>query len=319
MGSTAIAPNTELSFTVDAIQSGLRLDQFITQMIPHYSRSFFQQLIESQRVRINTIIITKPSTHLKVDDRVSVHFPPAATLPEPQVIDSKVQVSVILEHEHFLVLAKPAHLMVHKPAHESSEVTLVDWLLLHFKQLREVGTVDRPGIVHRLDKDTSGVLIVAKTNYGLAHLSAQFRDRTISKTYLAIVHGNPPEHGTIDYPIGRHPVDRKRMMAYRPHEVRTARVPLRNALTHYRVLTHFKDYSLVEVKPVTGRTHQIRVHMAAIGFPIVADALYGSISKLIDRHALHAASISFSFEGTPFQLSVPEPPDFAKLLKNLAV
>jgi 23S rRNA pseudouridine1911/1915/1917 synthase len=176
---------------------------------------------------------------------------------------------------------------------------------------------DRPGIVHRLDKDTSGLLLIARTNYAHATFNTLFQTRTIHKTYLALVHGHPPASGTIDLAIGRHPVNRHTMTTFKAGTYEAARHRTRNAFTAYTVLEYFDEYSLLEVKPVTGRTHQIRVHLAALGHPIVGDAVYGTASKLIARQALHAHRLQFMFDGQEHIFTQPLPGDMANVVSSI--
>ena len=177
-------------------------------------------------------------------------------------------------------------------SHNNSQICF-----LNFAIFNHVGTVDRPGIVHRLDRDTSGLMIIPRTNEAHASMTDMFKDRKIQKTYLAIVMGHPPESGTIDLYVGRHPSMRNKMHHF---TALTKQASSRTALTHYEVIQYYDDFSLVKVKPVTGRTHQIRVHFAAIGHPLLADPLYGRKSKLSKRHALHAHQLEFEYKSKSY-------------------
>lgn len=308
-------PNRIFTHTIADHVSGIRLDKFLSEQYPTYSRSFFQRLIQEQCVSINGIIIKKSGIILKHTDTVEIKFPTQELTHsiDPSQIPSDIP--VIFTHEHFMVINKPAGLLVHTPNHESTTVTLVDWIQAHHKEIAQTGQPDRPGIVHRLDKDTSGILIIGRTNYAHVTFGALFEQRAIHKTYLAIVQGHPPKTGTIDLSIGRSPSIRTKMTAISAEQPTTIKV--RSALTHYTVLEYFKDYALIEAKPVTGRTHQIRVHFAAIGHPLAGDTVYGKTSNLINRHALHAYSIAFTFDNQEYALNANIPQDFQKLLDTL--
>ncbi|MBI2775588.1 RluA family pseudouridine synthase [Candidatus Dependentiae bacterium] len=294
-------------------QKPVRADVFIAEQIPHYSRSYLQDLIKQGLVAINNKV-AKSSTIVKPLDHVTVSIPPVPSIsykggPE---IEGKLQnfdVKIIYEHKEFLIVAKPAGLMVHKPSAYNTDVTLVDWLLSRWQQLKMVGDQDRPGIVHRLDKDTSGLMVIPRTNYAHFKFSDLFKNRAIKKTYLAIVRGHPDRTGSIDFPIDRDPITRNKMS----HQSGQGRA----ALTHYKVLEYFTDTTLVEVLPVTGRTHQIRVHFNAIGHPLEGDILYGKKSSRIDRQALHATSLSFAFDGEPFSFSESMPADMQVAIDQL--
>lgn len=305
---------TPHSFRVSPHEEGLRLDHFITQQLPSYSRSFFKNILEKQCILINGIPASKAGIWLKKDDEIVVNFP--LFNPEIRAMD-ELSVSIIAEHEDFIIINKPAGLIVHKPTKLSQEVTLVDWLVSRYANLKSIGLEERPGIVHRLDKDTSGVMIVPLNNQAHACLSDMFKNRTIKKTYLAVVHGHPPSEGTIDLPIYRHPIHKHKMVAGGTQRlnVRTSR----SAITNYRVLTYFKDTALVELHPITGRTHQIRVHCATQGHPIVGDAVYGKSSPDIGRQALHAHQLSFTYQGQQFTFTGNPPDDFNLLIQSQAL
>lgn len=335
-----IVPNTILSLEATQITDPVRIDTYIKNQFPLYSRNFFQQLIDDGKISLNGKTIHRQSTLVKTNDTIIVQFPPKRSL-EPSDIktaltDKKIDIEVLYKHKHFLVLNKPTNLLIHPTGSKNAEVTLVDWLLLHHENLDSVGDADRPGIVHRLDKDTSGILLVARTRYGHNLLSDNFKNRTIKKTYLAIVQGHPESPGTINIPIGRHPSNRKKMAPFRtadniqPLSIKnnhhTVRKPtmvehkgekIRSSVTNYTVREYFDDCSLVEVNPVTGRTHQIRVHFTAIGHPLIGDLVYGQKSKLIKRQALHAHALSFTFENTDFTFSATIPDDLQQTITTL--
>lgn len=306
--SKIISPNAFFSFEVAPEQDSARLDVFITQQFPDYSRNFFRTLIEHDCITINNLVPKKCGVKLKTGDTIAIKFPEKR---EPQSYDAKdlknLNIEIVFEHPDFLVLYKPAGVIVHPPSEKSEMISLIDWLLATYKDIKHVGYTTRPGIVHRLDKDTSGLLIVALNNVSHAKISDMFKSRTIHKTYYAVVSGHPLKEGSIDFPIGRHPVTRSRM---------THNATGRSALTYYKVIEYFEDSSLVEIKLITGRTHQIRVHFSTIGHPLIGDALYGTPSKKINRQALHAHSLQFDYEGNSYSFTKELPKDFQSLIKS---
>ena len=249
-----------LTFRVD--EAGERLDTFLAQRCPDLSRSRIQALTAEGCVTVDGAP-AKPAARLREGQTVSLVVPP----PVPSsLVPQAMDLHVVHEDSDLLVIDKPAGLVTH-PAPGHPDHTLANAVLAHCPDLEGVGGEIRPGLVHRLDKDTSGLIVVAKNDAAQAGLSAQFKDRTVSKAYLAAVTGHPdPERATIDAPIGRHPRSRTRMAV-----VSTGR----GAVTEYDVLRHLRGYSLVEARPRTGRTHQIRVHMASVGHPVAGDATYG--------------------------------------------
>lgn len=307
-----IAPESSFEFMVSKEYAGQRIDKYITAQFPLYSRTFFNRLIEEGCVRINGKVITKSSTSVEQGNTVTIIFPPARHISSAE--QNNLGIDILFKHPHFFIINKPEAVLVHPPSMASKEPTVVDWLISHFKDIQKVGYIDRPGIVHRLDKDTSGLLIIPRTNHAHSVFGDMFRERSIEKTYYAIVQGHPPAKGTIDMAIGRCPITRTKMTT-KVHP--QSSMKMRHATTHYRVLEYFDDAALLEVKPVTGRTHQIRVHLAAIGHPIIGDLLYGKKSKLMPRQALHAQGLSFQFEGTPYTFTQEPPADFNKLLSSL--
>lgn len=307
-----IAPESSFEFIVTPAYDNQRIDKYITAQFPLYSRTFFNRLIDEGCLRINGVVITKSSTSVYQGNRVTITFPPAR--PMPSAAQGNLGIDILFKHPHFLIINKPEAVLVHPPSMASKEPTVVDWILAHFKDMQKVGYIDRPGIVHRLDKDTSGILIIPRTNHAHSVFGDMFRERSIEKTYYAVVQGHPPKQGTIDLAIGRCPITRTKMTA-KVHP--QSSMKMRHATTHYRVLEYFDDAALLEVKPITGRTHQIRVHLAAIGYPIIGDALYGKKSKLIPRQALHAYSLAFQFEGKPYTFTQEPPADFQKLVTSL--
>jgi 23S rRNA pseudouridine1911/1915/1917 synthase len=313
-----IIAGSTYSITVDKDAAAVRLDQFITRQFPTYSRTFFKRLIDESCVTINGTLVCRPGVTLKLNDQVAIRFPEARQVTAVTLQEVASQVRVVHEHPHFLILHKPAGLVVHAPSTRSTITTLVDWLINHYNEVARVGCIDRPGIVHRLDKDTSGLIIIPRTNYAHALFTTMFKDRTIQKTYHAVVAGHPPKKGTINFAIGRDAFSKTKMVAAdldNPFGGRASGT-LRAATTHYEVITYFDTYSLVRVKPVTGRTHQIRVHFQALGHSLLGDPTYGESSPLIARHALHAHQLDFTFDGQSFSFVDEYPIDFAKLVSN---
>ncbi len=294
-----------LTFRVD--ESGGRLDVFLSQRCPELSRSRIQALIAEGHVTMDGAP-AKSAARLRHGQTVSLFVPPpAATALEPQ----PMELVIVHEDEDLLVVDKPAGLVTH-PAPGHPDQTLANATLAHCPDLKGVGGELRPGLVHRLDKDTSGLIVIAKNDNAHAGLSAQFEERTVSKEYLAVVAGCPePERAVIDAPIGRHPRDRKRMAV-----VSTGRP----SVTEYRVARRLRGYSLLDVHPRTGRTHQIRVHMASIGHPVAADVIYGRAAPGLDRHFLHARRLAFDHPrtGERLELECGLPDDLQAFLDEAA-
>ena len=247
---------------------------------PELSRSRCARLVEEGWVRLNGGL-AKPSSQVRRGDLIEVVVPP----PTPsELVAQDIPLSVVYEDSHLLVIDKPAGLTVH-PAPGHPDGTLVNALLALVPELPGIGGSQRPGIVHRLDKDTSGLMMVAKTDAAHASLSRRLKERRLHKTYLALVRGVVRrDEGEVDGPIARHPKHRKRMAVVQGG---------RESLTRYRVIARHAGCTLVEAHPVTGRTHQVRVHFAHIGHPLIGDGLYGKASAILDRHFLHAARLGF--------------------------
>jgi 23S rRNA pseudouridine1911/1915/1917 synthase len=288
-------------------EAGERLDRYVAEKCPHLSRTQAHKLIEDGLVTVNGRI-AKAGLRLNRGDRVAItRLPqtPTAPLPEP------IPLPVIYEDDDLLVIDKPAGLTVH-PAPGHPNHTLVNALLERVPELVESGDL-RPGIVHRLDKDASGLMVVAKHHSAQLNLIAQFKTRVVVKAYLVLVNGSlTPDDGTIEAPIGRDPRHRKRMAVVSEGEGREAR-------TNYHVLRHIGDNTLLEVRPETGRTHQIRVHLAAIGHPVVGDSVYGGKGKKLNRLFLHASHLGFKLPATgEFREFTSElPPDLERALAEL--
>lgn len=295
--------NKRYSFIVD--KAGVRLDKSVSEQCPELSRTQAQKLIGDGYIKVNDQI-AKASLKLNPGDRVDVIIPP--TPPSP-LLPEEIPIKIVYEDNDLLVVDKPAGLTVYPaPGHPSH--TLVNAILSHFTEVPDSSL--RPGIVHRLDKDTSGLILIAKNNATKLDLIEQFKNRTVVKAYLALVKGHlTPEDGIIEAPIGRDPRNRKRMAVTSGG---------REARSRYHIVKYINNYTLVEVRLETGRTHQIRVHLAAIGFPVVGDALYGVKSTLLSRQFLHAYRLGFRLpsSGKYIEFKSELPPDLAQTLDSIA-
>jgi len=299
-----------LSAVVEENHNGTRLDLFLVAMYPEHTRSFYQNLIKSESVLVD-MKPSKSNQRLKIGQTVYVHIPPAAqTELEPQ----NIEIDIVYEDSDIAVVNKPQGMVVH-PAPGNISDTLVNALLAKLSNLSGINGQLRPGIVHRLDKDTSGLLVVAKNDYAHLRLAEQIKERTAKRTYLAVVHNVlKQESGNVNAPIGRHPVNRKKMAI-------TKISGSREALTHFKVLERFNGFTYLEITLETGRTHQIRVHMSAIGHPVLGDTVYGHKSNpfALNMQMLHAAKLSFNHptknERMEFTAEVPE--NFKRTLKTL--
>ena len=296
--------------------AGVRLDAYLASQIQGWSRARLQRLIESEDVLVNGRAV-KPSYKLREQDEVEVELtaPPTDRF-EPE----NIPIEIVYEDETLVVINKPAGLVVH-PAAGTSSGTLANALAYHFQQLPGAGNSVRPGIVHRLDRDTSGLLVVAKTEAALENLSDQFRDRTVVKSYVALVHGRVASgSGRIDQPLARDPSNRTRMAVVRGG---------RNALTLYRVRRSFQRFTLLDVELKTGRTHQIRVHLAWLKHPVVGDETYGAGRdntiqdarlrariRNLNRHFLHAEKLAFTHPETRqlMKFESPLPAELSEVL-----
>ena len=295
-----------VSFTVEA--GGERLDKITPAHVPDLSRATAQRLIKAGEVTVNGRP-SKPSYRVQVGDEVVVRVP--IEMPAP-VVAENIPLDVIYEDDALLVVNKPAGMVVH-PAYGHASGTLVNAVLAHCPQIADVGGPDRAGVVHRLDKDTSGLILIAKDGVTRAALQRQFKRRQVAKTYLALVEGQmQPREGVVEAPVGRDKRQRKKMAVVRSG---------REARTMYRAIEYFANYTLLEVRPHTGRTHQVRVHLSWLGYPIVGDAVYGRHRQrlLRGRHFLHAARIRFSHPATSeeVEFEAPLPPELADVLKQL--
>ena len=304
-----------LNFVVDEEFKGKRVDQFLQSVYPEYSRNYYQKLIKDGYLFLNDKILTKPSKKLKVGDKITLLIPPPV---EIELEAENIPLKIFYEDEDLAVVYKPPHMVAHpSPGHERG--TLVNALLYHFKNLSEFGGKFRAGIVHRLDKETAGLMVIAKTEFAHKELQKQFQNRKVYKKYKAIIVGIPKkEHSIIDIPIGRSLTDRKKM------GINTGKP--REAITEYWLEKKWEksNLSLVDIKLHTGRTHQIRVHFSALGHPLLNDRVYGfkksllknklaqELSDILDYHALVSYRLAFKHPRTGKKIDIsldklPEP------------
>ena len=301
------------SQTLQLDAPGERLDKALTEQLPDLSRTQVQRLLKEGQILVNGRP-AKPNLRLEGGEEATV------TLPEPEeteLIPEAIPLDIRYEDDDMLIVNKPAGMVVH-PAVGHSSGTLVNAVLGHCPNLPGIGGEKRPGIVHRLDKDTSGLITIAKNERALRHLQAQFKERTVGKKYLALVDGQvQPPTALIDAPIGRDPRQRKKM-AVVPYG-RSART--RPAQTQYETITSYDDHTLLRCELFTGRTHQIRVHLAYISFPIVGDKVYGRRKQTIrlGRHFLHAAELRLKRPSDNQELTITAelPPDLDAVLQQL--
>ncbi len=291
-------------FTVEVFES--RLDQYLAGLDTGMTRSQLSRLIVEGQALVNGRP-AKPSSKVRAGDSVSLSVPP----PRPTgVVAQDIPVTVVYQDESVVVIDKPAGLAVH-PGPGHPDMTLVNALLAMCPDIQGIGGEIRPGIVHRLDKDTSGLMMVAKTHQAHNDLSAQIKARQVTKGYLALVEGSlKSTEGKVDAPVGRHPRRRTRMAVV---------VGGKEARTNYKVRQELRGHSLVELYLETGRTHQIRVHMAHLGHPLVGDTTYGHASHLVDRHFLHAFHLGFKhpITGEPLDFKIDLPPDLTPAIDAL--
>lgn len=290
------------TFTVAEEERGARLDRFLSARLPEHSRSFIQTVIRNGGVTHNGRP-ARSSEPMRTGDTVT--WTPPEIRPCSTAVAEDIPLDILYEDAALLVLHKPAGLVVHPGAGNASG-TLVSALLHHCGNLSQIGGEERPGIVHRLDKETSGCLVVAKNDLAHRSLTEQFAGREVRKVYLAVTAGSPRYRaGTVSAPIARHRVHRQKMAISEPGEGR-------DAVTEYRVVTATKERALIECKPRTGRTHQIRVHLRHLGCPILGDPLYGRRGGF-SRHLLHAWKLSFRHPvtGETVHFEAPPPPEFS--------
>ena len=291
----------------------LRLDSYLSQALPQFSRSRLQKLIELGSLSINGQICQDKKVKVKKGDRLHLLIPPNRSLElEPEAME----LDILYEDEYLIIINKEAGMVVHPaPGHEVG--TLVHGLLYHCPDLAGIGGVQRPGIVHRLDKDTTGALVVAKTDFVHQHLQAQLKAKTARREYWGIVYGMPKtEQGIINLPVGRHPTQRQKMGIVPPEKGG------REAITHWQILERLANYTLMEFRLETGRTHQIRVHISHCGHPILGDPLYSSAHSIgvnLSGQVLHARRLILEHpvSGEIIEATAPIPEEFNKVLRIL--
>lgn len=313
-----------IEFIVAEDQSDLRLDWFLAQQLPRFSRTFLRRVINAAAVQVDGKRV-KASHRLSVGERITLTLP---ELPREGPEPEDIPLQILYEDSALAAINKPPGMVVH-PGKGNWRGTLTAALQFHFDRLSSVGGPSRPGIVHRLDRDTSGVLVVAKNDRAHQALARQFEARTVSKEYFAIVAGRPDrDRDTIDLPIGFHPHQREKMA------IRRGDPASRPAQSFYEVVQRFDGFASMRIRPKTGRTHQIRVHLASIGCPVLCDRAYGGRAQitrgelnrqpddheiLLDRQALHASRLQLAHPetGEPLDFSAPLPDDLQRVLDAL--
>lgn len=304
---------TILTFNIPAEYAGDRLDRVLRELSPNMSRAQWQRLIREGHITKQGAVV-RANYKVNGTEEIRAYIPP----PEPtDIVPEDIKLDLVYEDDDFIAVNKPAYMVMH-PAIGHPTGTLANAVVYHWPDVLEIGGERRPGMVHRLDKETSGVVLVAKNTNALNHLIAQFKARTTKKVYLALVEGHiKPEKALIDAPLGRNPLERKRMAVIEPGRNATSQP----SQTRYELTETFNQHSLVTCYPITGRTHQIRVHLSYIGYPIVGDHIYGRKKKSvpIKRHFLHARRITFKrpSDNKEMTLEAPLAPELSEVLEGL--
>lgn len=297
-------------FEVNEEYNQVRLDKFISSQIDEATRSYIEKLIDENYVLLNSKVCNKNGKKIKVGDKILVNIPEDEDV---DILPENIELKIVFENDDFILINKKYDMVVH-PAYGNYTGTLVNALMYYTENLSSVNGKIRPGIVHRLDKDTSGLILVAKNNNSHAKLATMFGDKTIHKTYLCIVKGNFSSEnlqGRIENLIGRNVKDRKKMAIVEKNG--------KIAISNYKVIQQVEGYSLVEVAIETGRTHQIRVHMKSINHPILGDTVYGSADKNVKRQMLHAYKLDFKnpIDNKEYNFTAPLFDDFIDIAKKL--
>ena len=299
-----------LEFNVDASANNIRIDRYLADQCPEHSRSYIQKLLKEEQVLVNGRVI-KANYKTQSGDYIEFH------IPDPEVLDilpENIPLDILYEDDYVLVVNKPKDMVVHPSAGHTSG-TLVNAVMAHCgEHLSGINGVLRPGIVHRIDKDTTGALLICKDDVVHRDLAEQLKEHSIKRRYRAVVQGNLKEdEGTVNAPVGRHPTDRKKMAINHKNG--------KEAVTHYKVLERFGQATYIECRLETGRTHQIRVHMASLGHPLLGDTVYGSSKNPyhLQGQALHAMILGFvhPITGDYLEFEAPLPEYFSKLLEKL--
>lgn len=297
-------------FTPEDAQKNLRIDKFLAEQLPDQSRSYLQKLLKDGKVSVNDTTV-KANYKVQLSDVIRFELPDPEV---PDILPEDIPLDILYEDDDVLLINKPKGMVVHPSAGHYTH-TIVNAVMYHCKDhLSGINGVMRPGIVHRIDMDTTGVIVICKNDSAHQSLAEQLKEHSITRKYRALVHGNLKEdQGTIEGPIGRHPVDRKKMAINRQNG--------KPAVTHYKVLERFGSYTFVECQLETGRTHQIRVHMASIGHPLVGDIAYGPAKCpfRLQGQCLHAMVLGFIHPrtGKYMEFTAPLPEYLTKLLENL--
>ena len=299
-----------IDITIEKEDSGIRIDAFLGEYLDDFSRNYIQKIISNGNVEVNGKSVKK-SFKLSVEDEIRIN------LPEPMVLDVKAEnipIDIVYEDEDIMVIDKKKGMVVH-PAPGNYEGTLVNAIMFHSERLSDINGVIRPGIVHRIDKDTTGLLVITKNNDAHSFISDLLKEHDITRKYVALVHGKVKEdEGTVDQPIGRNPKNRLKMAVVGDGK---------RAVTHYRVLERYKGYTLIECILETGRTHQIRVHMRHIGHPLAGDPVYGVKKEKfkVSGQLLHARTLGFIHPRTKeyIELSADIHEEFKGVLSKLEV
>ena len=299
-----------LNYQVSDGQSGIRIDRYLSEMNEELSRSYIQKLLKEQKITVNGSAV-KANYKVQEGDEISVAVP---DIKEPDILPEDIPLDILYEDDDVLIVNKPKGMVVHPSAGHTSG-TLVNAVMAHCgEHLSGINGVLRPGIVHRIDKDTTGALLICKDDVVHRDLAEQLKEHSIKRRYRAVVQGNLKEdEGTVNAPVGRHPTDRKKMAINHKNG--------KEAITHYKVLERFGQATYIECRLETGRTHQIRVHMASLGHPLLGDTVYGSSKNPyhLQGQALHAMILGFvhPITGEYLEFEAPLPEYFSKLLEKL--